>query len=322
MLRILKSNPMLSLILPILVTMAIWICGNIISAGTIEKSDIPLFQVFFGWLCKMPFLAALSGLCLLMLEAHIWNAFINRETLLRQSSYFPAMIYLFLLSCRHLLLGFYPALIASMFLILAFKRLAESYKKDKAISEAFDAGVFIGLASLVYFPVTVFIVFLWIGLLTMRSLIWREWAVSLIGFVLPFGFALTYYSVFYSPEYFWDKLIVAIQNYNKVMKPGWHQVLLIITLGATILVSIIFFLKKFPDNVVKNQKILALMIWFACFSAASIVLAPQKNACAFSLLAIPFSFIFSNYFVRAKSKLVPELMFMFLVIAIIVNIFY
>jgi len=314
---------MLSLVLPILMALIIWIVSGIFHNQSADVSGLPMFDVFFRWITKIHFLAVLLGLSLLILEAFIWNTFINKQSLLRQSSYFPAMFYLFLYSCRHNLINFYPALIASLFLILSLKRLTESYKKEKALSEAFDAGVFIGIAALVYFPATVFLVFLWIGLLTMRSLIWREWLISLIGFLLPFIFSLVYYSIFYTPETFWhEKLVTAIGHYKKIMMPGWQQIILIASLAVTALVSAFFFLGKFTDNVVKNQKISALIGWFTLFAAISLIASPRRDACAFSLLALPFSFIFSNYFVRTKKKLIPEILFMILIVAIIVNVFF
>jgi hypothetical protein len=323
LLRVFKSNPLISLVLPVALAVAVWVSVYAVHGEMHLKSGIPMFEVLFGWLLKMPVASVIAAFAVLAFEAFLWNAFINKQGLLKQSSYFTATIYLLLYSSRPVLIGFYPSLLAALFLMLALKRLAESYKKEKALSEAFDAGVFIGIASLLYFPLTIFIVFLWIGLLTMRSIVWREWVVSLIGFLLPFGFMLGYYSVFYSPEHFWyEKLLAPLGNYHKPPFPGWEAITLVITLILTFLVCIFFYLKKISDNVVKNQKISALMVWFACFSGASVLLSPERDGRAFSLLAIPLSFIYSNYFVRTKSRFFPELLFMALLAAIVINIFF
>lgn len=323
LLRVLKSNPLISLVLPVLLAVAVWFSVFAIHGGVQVKSGIPMFEVLFGWLLKLPIVSIIVAFALLAFEAFTWNTFINTQGLLKQSSYFTATLYLLLYSCRPILVNFYPSLLAALFLILALKRLAESYKKEKALSEAFDAGIFIGIASLLYFPLTIFLIFLWIGLLTMRSLIWREWVVSLIGFILPFGFALGYYSVFYSPENFWyEKLLAPLGNYHKPPYPGWEAIFLVVTLVLTFIISIFFYLKKFSDNIVKNQKISALIIWFACFSGASVLLSPERDGRAFSLLAMPLSFIYSNYFVRTKARFIPELLFMALLAAIVINIFF
>jgi len=282
-----------------------------------------MFQVFFRWLLNLPTLATLLGLCLLISQAYLWNTFINKQSLLKQSSYFTAVFYLLLYSSRPILVSFYPSMFASLFLILAMRSLAESYKKERALAEAFDAGIFIGIASLLYFPLIIFIVFLWIGLLTMRSIVWREWVVSLVGFLLPFGFALGYYAVFFTPEKFWyEKLIAATAHYYKPAPLHWQTAVLLGVVALTGIICFFFFIQKMSDNIVKNQKISALMIWFCCFSVGAIILSPQKDARAYTLLVMPCSFVFANYFVRAKSKFFPELLFILLMGAIVINIFF
>jgi hypothetical protein len=323
MLRILRSNPLISLVFPVLLAIGIW-CGTyIIHGNVLVKSSMPMFDVFWGWLFKMPVITVFTGFAILILEAFTWNTFINRESLLKQSSNLPALFFIILSSCRPMQIGFYPSLLASLFLILAIRRLAESYKKEKALSEAFDSGFLIGIAALFYLPASVFLIFLWIALLSIRSIVWREWIVSFIGFALPILFALVYYSVFLSPEDFWyDKLIRVIGIYKPMLTFSWRQVFILSTLGIIGVVSLLLFLRKIQDNVVKNQKIWTLMIWFASFAIIASIFSPQKDSRSFSLLAIPGSFIFSNYFLRAKSGWLTELLFLILLAAIAVNIFY
>lgn len=322
-LKLIKSNSIVSLALPVIFALAIWGSMYFLHGYVHEETGVPLFNVFFAWLNKVPFIAVILGLAILLLEAYLWNAFVNKHGLLKQTNYFPAVFCIFLCSCRPVLIGFYPALLASLFLLLAFKKLAGSYKKEKALSEAFDAGIFIGIASLLYFPVAIFLVFLWIGLLTMRSLIWREWVVSLIGFLLPFGFVLAYFSVFYSPETFWyNNLISAVGKHPATPVLAWEQIVLMGALGIITLISLFVFLTHFSDNVVKNQKLSALMVWFAVFSAATVIISPERDARSLTLLVLPLSFIFSKYFLRAKSKFIPQVLFIILLAAIVINIFF
>ena len=323
LLKIIKSNSLLSLVLPVLFVIAIWCSAYFIHGPIYQESHVSMFDTLFGWLIKIPFPAFIVALGLLILEAYTWNAFISKQMLLKQTTYLPALFYFFLCSCRPVLISFYPAIAASLFLILALKRLAESYKKEKALSESFDAGVLIGIASLLYYPVALFVIFLWIALIIMRSLVWREWVASLIGFLLPFAFMLGYYSVFYSPAYFlYNKLPVAIGGYRIMSTFNWNQVTLIAILGIIALLSLFVFISKFSDNVVKNQKLSSLIIWYACVAGASVIISPERDARALVLLALPFSFIFSRYFVRVKLKWIHDVLFILLIIAIVINIFF
>src|SRR4029077_9994088 len=228
MLRILKANPILLLVLPVLLGSAIWAWVALLQGGTAFYSNtMPMFNTFFHWISFFPIGSLILGFAMLLLEAFALNSFINKHSLLKQSSYLPAFFYILFCSCRHTQICFYPALFASLFLMLAVRRLAESYKKEKALSELFDAGLFIGIAALVYVPVIVFVMFLWVAVLTMRSLNWRDWIVSLIGFSLPFIFALGYFTVFYSPEHFWyERIMLAFGNYRSDLSMPWKGMLL------------------------------------------------------------------------------------------------
>jgi hypothetical protein len=324
MLRILKANPILLLVLPVLLGGAIWAWVALLPGSSSFYGDtMPMFNTFFRWISYFPIGALVLGFAVLLLEAFTLNSFINKHSLLKQSSYLPAFFYILFCSCRHTLICFYPSLVASLFLILALRRLAESYKKEKALSELFDAGLFIGIAALVYVPVIVFVLFLWIAVLVMRSLNWRDWIVSLIGFALPFIFAMGYFTVFYSPEHFWyDRIMLAFGNYKLGLSMPWKGMLLFICLIITAIVSSWFYINKISDNILKAQKVSILMLWFVFFALASIVLSPEKNARSFVILAMPFSYMFSNYFIKTKSKALPEMLFIFFIVTIVLSVFF
>lgn len=82
------------------------------------------------------------------------------------------------------------------------------------------------------------------------------------------------------------------------------------------------FINKMADNIVKTQKVWALILWFMVFALLSVVISKQRDAQSFMVLAIPFSFIFSNYFLKAKSAVWAELLFLCLLITIGLNLFF
>jgi len=321
-LRILRSNPVLLLVLSILMACGIWLWIAFSPARqSFYTNTNPIFNVFFGWLVNLPFINVLIGLVFVLLQAFFWNAFVNNNTLLKQSTYFTAFFFVLLASCRPSLICPYPAMFASLFLMLAMRRLTSSYKKDKALSEVFDAGLFIGIASLFYVPAVVFLLFLWISVLIMRSLAWREWIVAVIGFALPFGFAMAYYTLFFTPEKFWyEKLLMAFGSYRFHWSFNWKQWLLIIALVSSSIAALWVFFNKLTDNVLKAQKVWTLMLWFIFFGIVSMAISPERDGRSLAIVIAPMSFVFANYFLKAKSKVWPEFLFLVLLIAIGVNI--
>ena len=323
-LRILRSNPILLLVFTILAGVGIWLWIGILPAKTTDyKWNVFFLNDFWAWMTRFHLFSAIFGAILVLAEAFIWNSFVNSNSLLKQSAYFPAFMFILLASCRGSLICFYPALIAVLFLMLAIRRLAAGYKKDKALSEVFDAGLFIGIASLFYIPLVVFIVFLWIAILTIRSLIWREWVAALIGFALPFAFMLAYHYIFYAPAPFWStKLSVVTSNYRTHWSFSWEEWVLLIAIVGTSIASFWLFINKVSDNVVKAQKIWALMLWFVFFALVSVAISPQRDARSLVILVLPVSFIFSNYFLKAKSAIWSEFLFLCVIVTIGISLFF
>ena len=62
-----------------------------------------------------------------------------------------------------------------------------------AIPVVFNASFLLGVASLFYSQLVFLIVFIWVSIIIHRIITWRNFAVSLIGIVLPYFFLLTWF---------------------------------------------------------------------------------------------------------------------------------
>lgn len=314
---------MLLLVSGILFCLVLWSTAILKPDETTRSyTDITLLATFFDWIQGFTMVKGILGVALLLLIAGLWNRLVNKHSLLKQSTYFPFFFMLLLLSCRTPLIGFYPALIASLFLVLFLDRLISSYKKEQALSNIFDAGLFIGIATLFYIPSLLFLIVLWVGLFTMRSISGRELLCSVIGFLLPFVFLFTYNLVFY-PAYPWYNKIASKFVYHSIhLAFSWQQWVITVCVFVTAAVSLWFFINKAGDNVLKAQKFWNLLVWFMLVSAVSILICPVKDARAFAIFAIPGSFVLSVYFLKTRAKLVPELLFLSLIGAVIISMFF
>lgn len=314
---------MLLLVSGILFCMVLWSTA-ILHPGEITRSytDITLLAPFFDWMHGFPMIKGIFGVILLLLVAGIWNRLVNKHSLLKQSTYFPFFFMVLLLSCRTPLIGLYPALIASLFLVLFLERMISSYKKEQALSNIFDAGLFIGIATLFYIPSILFLIVLWVGLFTIRSISGRELLSSIIGFLLPFIFTFTYNLVFY-PAYPWYNKIASKFVYHAVhLAFSWQQWVIMMSIFITAVISLWFFVNKAKDNVLKAQKFWNLLVWFIFIALVSVVICPVKDSRAFAILAIPGSFVLSAYFLKTRARLVPELLFLSLMGAVIISMFF
>jgi hypothetical protein len=323
LLKLFKANPLLMLIFGIGLSAALWTLTILHPGKTIYPyADITLLAPFFDWIHNFPVVKEILGFAILLIEAFTWNRIVNKHSLLRQTSWFPFFFMVILLSCRASLVGFYPALISSFFLVLAIHRLISSHNKERALSDVFDSGLFVGIATLFYIPSMVFLILLWIGLLILRTINWREWACTIIGCMLPFVFTFTYNLVFF-PHYPWYNKITGEFHYHWVhLSFSWEQVTMMIIILIAATGSLWFFVNKITENVVKAQKFWILMLWFILIAVLAMLICPVKDSRAFSLLAIPGSFILSAYFLKTRAKLLPELLFISLLAGVIISMFF
>jgi len=323
LLKIFKTNPLLLLIFGIVFSAVLW-AATVLHPGEIARpyTDVTLLAPFFDWIHSFPLVKDVLGFTTLLLMASTWNSIINKHSLLGQSTWLPFFFMLILLSCRTSLIGFYPALASSFFLVLSLNRLISSYKKERALSDIFDSGLFVGIATLFYIPSMVFLIVLWIGLLVIRSINWREWVCSIIGFLLPFVFTFTYNLVFF-PGYPWYNKIASKFVYHYVhLSFSWEQITIIIIMALTAVGSVWYFVNKLGENVLKAQKFWSLQLWFILISIAAVLICPVKDSRAFSILAIPGSFVLSVYFLKTRSKFIPELLFLSLLAGVIISMFF
>jgi hypothetical protein len=323
LLKLFKTNPMLLLLFGIIFSIVLWAVTVFHPVGpTLSYTDVTLLAPFYDRIHSLPVFKEALGFSMLLLMAGVWNNIVNKHSLLGQSSYFPFFFMVLLLSCRTSLIGFYPALASSFFLVLAIHKLISSYKKERALSDIFDSGLFVGIATLFYIPSMVFLVLLWIGVLTIRSINWREWVCSIIGFMIPFIFTFTYNLVFF-PGYPWYNKITSEFVYHSThLSFSWEQITIMIIIGISALRGLWFYVNKIPDNVVKAQKFWALMVWFILIGIAAVIICPVKDSRAFSILAIPGSFVLSVYFLKTRTKFIPEILFLSLLAGVLISMFF
>ena len=287
----------------------------------VSYGQITLLGPLFDKIPDVRIVRILLALVIILIEAALWNTIINRQSLLKQSTYFPLFFFLLFSSCRPSMFTFYPSLVASFFLILSISRLINSYQKDHAYSEIFDGSLFIGIAVLFYLPCLAFFIFLWASIIVLRTINWRDWTVSVIGFLLPFLFTFTYNKLFY-PEYGWFSKIATQFTYHKIgLSFSWQQIIVVVTILITAFVSLWFFSNKVSDNILKTQKSWILMLWFCVAATLAFMLSPVKDAHTLFILSIPGSLILSAYFIKTKSRLLPEFLFVALIGAMVVSLF-
>ncbi len=318
--RFFKNNNPSSFILLPLFALALRIGGFFSEHVFAAKYNMPLYEILTKPFNSFHFTNAFSAFILTVGEAFLLNYVVNKNEILTKPSFLPALFFIVFMSCDSSLFTLHPLLLASLFLLLAINKSANSYQKDAAFSNAFDAGVLLSLSALFYFPSIVFLPLLGIGFIMFRPFNWREWVISFIGLMLPYIFVFTYY--FWNDKLgnWWDvkMFFSGLQEQSQTI----HSKSFYFMIAVCLLIILLSFGKLFTglaEASQKNQKGILLLVWFSVFGLVSVFVTPEISILSFSPLAIPASVFCANYFLKIKKGWWGELLFILLLFSIFIN---
>jgi hypothetical protein len=320
----LKHNRSLSIIvLPILI-IALWIYGFFhLTAPSIEHSAA-LYKLVINSVGKYPLLITTISFLMIFSEALLINYIIRENEIIHTTSYLPGVIYMILMSLQPEMYSFHPIVVANLFMLLALHVLIQTYRKETSYSKSFDTGFFIAMASLFYIPSIIFVPLLWIGLITLKPFIWRDWIISLMGIMVPWLFIIFYY--------FWIDDMATLQKdvlYYTLIAPQKSFANIrfslpeAIQLGVLLISSFFAFthllLYSSGKSSMRTRSNNIIMMAFFILSIISIFLAPYYSISHLSFLAIPFTAFFSNYLLAAKKQWIAETLLLLLIISVFLN---
>jgi hypothetical protein len=283
-----------------------------------EHGGMPLFETISGVLNHYFVISAFIGVLISILSAFLLNYIINQHNLLPKKTYLPALFYLVYTSFCGELLRVHPASMANLLIIAACHELFDTYRKDSALSEVFNAGMLIGLASLLYLPSLLLLFFIWAALLLFRPFIWQEYLLSVLGLLLPWVYFLVYF--------FWNNRLgilwhTTLHNHlivkQFVFQKGAAFIWLYFVFGTVLFFSLFRLMNNPVNPPLKSQKTLSLLFWCFLISVLSLFLTPLINLTALELIAVPMAVFTANLFLQIKKSWIAELFFGFLLLAIL-----
>jgi hypothetical protein len=304
-----------------LVLLVMWVF--ILPKGEIGNTEnaFPLFLFLFRQLVAKREILILLSLSMIVLQSFLLAAVINRNAVLRDTSHLPSLMYVILMSCFPEQLSFNPLLFSNFFIIFFLHALFQFYKTESASINAMDAGIFIGIASLFYWPCLFLFPLIWAALIILRPFQWREWIASVLGVMLPF--------IFFAAYLFWFDML-SLQSIKAILEPFYKvqfstvynktYIILFVILAFIVVASLIKFSQDLSTfSKLRTRKFLLLFVWFFVFAVLSYLVSSKKTMISLSFLAIPLSVLISNYFLSLKNQVLAELLFLILLGAVIFN---
>lgn len=145
-----------------------------------------LGQVFYEWIHWQSPVAQVIAIFLLMVQAFLINFIVHENRLSNENTLLPGVFYV-LLSCVFPdFLYLSPVLIGNTFFLFGLSEVMKVYKRNKCADHIFNAGIWVGIASLFYFPFIFMDIVIVAALVIQRAPKMREIILTLLGTFLVF----------------------------------------------------------------------------------------------------------------------------------------
>ena len=294
------------------------------AAFNYETIPMPLYGFLKQITGNNPLVGVIFSFSMVFLMAFLLVNFNTAVFFINERTFFPALIYILFsgLFPQYQLLN--PVLPASVFLLLAIRKIMDGYLKPGTAYCFFDAGILISTGSLFYANLIWFGVLLLIGIVLLRTFNLKEIAISILGLLTPYFLTFSLYYVIGKDL---AALLSLIGN-NFLDKSAGYQfsnltIVALIFSGIFILVSIAFLFMLMNTKKIKSRKTFSLFIWVFLISIGIYIVLPSVSVEIVWLISIPVSYFLAHYFVIVKKRLVPEIFFaVMLVIILLIQILY
>ena len=328
LLRLFKGTGPGVIFLIIVTLTAIWISALVLPQTGIESysyiEPMPLYNVLkliigSNSIITLAFLFSMVSLmAFLLVNFNTTDFFINERTFL------PALIFILLSGlfpeCQRL----NPALPASLFLIMAVRRIMDGYRKPGIAYNFFDAGILISTGSLFYANLIWFGLLIIIGIALLRTGNIAEIAISILGIITPY---LITFGLYYVLGKDLESLVSLLKDNLFGRTEGYVfsrvTVVVLIFTGIIVLVSLVYLFMVINAKKIKSRQTFSLLIWSFLISAVVYIILPSVSVELIWIAGIPISYFLTHYFIFVKKKMVPEIFFsVFFLLILLIQIWY
>ena len=313
MLKIFKgSQPALLIIIPVL-TGLLWI-KSFIQPPDI-KLDYELFEMPFWHFINthtagLDIIRKIIAFILLIINA-LWLTRINTKfILIKARTYLPAFFFGFICSSLVFMQDLNPALFAVTLFIPAVERMFDSYKEEELSYKYFEAALLISLSTMFYSRAAFFMIIVWIALSILRAPNWRDWALTVAGFILPYIFLvfLLYFTDKNIPDYF-SKIATNFRITRGMEFLNLYYIIFFLFILFLIGISSLQMIRIYQGMKIYARAYYKVLFWVFIFTLIFISLFYNQSAELLYFLAVPISYILTFYFYSLKLNWIGEILF-------------
>jgi hypothetical protein len=309
LIRFFRSSFLIQYLALIIIGVTLWIPAFINPPVNETESSLvsPLYHFITGLLPDIAWLPVLIALLLVFTEAIILNIIFIYHDLVPKNSLLPALLFTLFMSSGAQFITLYPALLATFPLIFFLHQVYLLFEESENLNRTLSIGILAALSSLLYAPMLLLIFYIWIVFLIYRMLHWREWFISVIGFVLPYLYLGVYYFWLDKLQDFYDEYIdYTVNIFQFTATADIFQIAIwIIFALLLVLPSVVKVLSTMGSHNIAFRRKMSATVWMALFAAFMII--TQGDIGSNNILYLPAAGIVAYHFHSVKKSAWNEL---------------
>lgn len=306
----------------ILTTLAIYFLAPDIKFDSLQP--LPKAAPVGAWILEKaleyPFAVRIINLLLILLIALQVKTISSSSDIIPRNSYLPATLITVLLLFSSSAGYFACSLSVLLLLAYALANYINMFGKQNPYLQVLNASICIGVSSMIFPGTAIFVLFLWFGLLTYSVNSWREWLITLIGFLLPFMYMFFLF--------FWnDNLNYILEIYSQFgssfkiffSQPPIEEIISISLLILLYLLVMLRFINEASDKVISMRKRMWLVFQFSFITIIGVLVSSDLFYLLLPILFIPTSIMLAYAIHTQKKSIVYDVILVLIVVSLLYN---
>ena len=278
------------------------------SAGLVEYSGMPLYNLIFGAIHTLPILNRIVTIGLILALCYMLVRIGVRYMLLDFRSLMPGVFFVFFTVALPFSQQVSPALVGSIFYLFCFAILFDVHDKRPDTFSIFIASLVLVLGSMFYLKLIWFVPVIWISLWTLRTVTWRELFYPVIAYLLLGLLLFTWYWGVQNDSQEFMALIRGNLSFEGGYVPHHYSVYIYYGyLLLLVLVASIYMLNRFQSRKTVIQNIYQALFFMFLASILFYHFVTRLDTTALPYLTFPVTFILAYYFHRKRNSWGHEL---------------
>lgn len=324
LLRFFNKNTFANIIALVLLCFVLWLPSFLSQNDIKSVSHMPFFDFLYSTFQNTKLFSVFIAFLLLIGQSFYFNYIVIKHNLFAKNNYMAAFIFVILMSSSTSLLHLNVMSFAGYLILIQIDLLLNSYKKTEANNEIFYTGLISSLLMLTHSPFIIMELFVLVCIALIRPINFRDYLISLMGFLFPLLFVFTYYYWNETLGYFLIKwLNIDFIDSDFSQYSGYNMVYLS-AIGVLLLLALFRIATKgLTIKTMLVRKAFSFMFWLLFFGLFIGLFSDIAKVEGYSIVFIPLTILLCNIYLNAKNLFWHELIFsLFFILIVIKNYFY